>query len=477
MSPGVATLAYSVLILGLFALDRDRKSRTSPALWLPALWLSVAGSRAFSQWMAVFGFGGMATASEADQLVDGSPMDRNFLMALLVIGLIILFKRKREAGRLLRANAPILAFFLYCGVSFIWSDYPAVTLKRWFKALGDLVMVLIVLTDVTPPAAIRRLLSRVGFVLLPLSILFIKYYGDLGRDYRPDYGFWKLTYTGVTTSKNVLGMITLIFGLGSAWRVLQAFGRKDKERTTGSLIAHCVLLAIVAWLLWITNSMTSLSCFLMAVGLMVATKLRFMARRPALVHVLVTTMLVSSASVLFLDLGSGVLESMGRDPTLTGRTAIWDLVLSMTGNPFLGTGFDSFWLGQRLEKMWSIYWWHPNEAHNGYLELYLTLGWIGVLLFTAVVASGYRNIMNGLRTDPDSGRLKLAYFVIALSYNFTESAIRMMNPVWIIFLLVSTAVPEPSATAVSPPSRRVTADWSDRVQQNRQREVIETVRR
>src|SRR2546428_3149771 len=46
-------------------------------------------------------------------------------------------------------------------------------------------------------------------------------------------------------------------------------------------------------------------------------------------------------------------ETMGRGPTLTGRTQIWHLVLSMTTNPLLGTGFESFWLGPRLQKIWS----------------------------------------------------------------------------------------------------------------------------
>ena len=61
-----------------------------------------------------------------------------------------------------------------------------------------------------------------------------------------------------------------------------------------------------------------------------------------------------SASTLFLDLGSGVLQSMGRDPTLTRRTDIWKLVLGMAGNPVFGTGFESFWLGARLERVWSL---------------------------------------------------------------------------------------------------------------------------
>jgi O-antigen ligase len=100
--------------------------------------------------------------------------------------------------------------------------------------------------------------------------------------------------------------------------------------------------------------------------------------------------------------------------------------------------------------MWNIYWWHPNEAHNGYLEVYLTLGWIGISLFAVFLLAGYRNIIAGFRRHPDIARLRLAFFVIVLIYNFTESAIRETNPIWIMLLLAIVAVPEVSVPAEVP---------------------------
>src|SRR5208282_1079520 len=50
-------------------------------------------------------------------------------------------------------------------VSVSWSPYPGVAFKRWIKAIGDLVMVLVVVTEADPIAAFRRLFSRVGFIL------------------------------------------------------------------------------------------------------------------------------------------------------------------------------------------------------------------------------------------------------------------------------------------------------------------------
>jgi hypothetical protein len=61
-----------------------------------------------------------------------------------------------------------------------------------------------------------------------------------------------------------------------------------------------------------------------------------------------------------------------------------------------------------------------------------------------VLVTGYRNVIRTFHRDPDLGRLKLAYFVVALIYNFTESAVRTLNPVWIGLLLAAMAVPENS---------------------------------
>jgi O-antigen ligase len=113
----------------------------------------------------------------------------------------------------------------------------------------------------------------------------------------------------------------------------------------------------------------------------------------------------------------------------------------MTRNPWLGTGFESFWLGSRLEKIWELNWWHPNEAHSGYIEVFLNLGWVGIVLFALILVSGYRKVLLAMRRAPEEGRLRLAFLFIALAYNCTESAVRIMHPVWICLLLATISVP------------------------------------
>jgi O-antigen ligase len=96
-----------------------------------------------------------------------------------------------------------------------------------------------------------------------------------------------------------------------------------------------------------------------------------------------------------------------------------------------------------LEKLWKVYWWRPNESHNGYLEVYLNLGWVGVSLLAVLLVTGYRNILRIFNWRQDAGPLRLALFVVAIAYNLTEAAMRTLNPVWIFFMLSIIALPEP----------------------------------
>jgi O-antigen ligase len=76
-----------------------------------------------------------------------------------------------------------------------------------------------------------------------------------------------------------------------------------------------------------------------------------------------------------------------------------------------------------------------TEAHNGYLETYLNLGWVGLVFLGVLIWTGYRNIQRLLERAPASGRLRLGYFVIALIYNFTEAGFRSTDLIWFVFVL------------------------------------------
>jgi exopolysaccharide production protein ExoQ len=453
VNPQSAALIFVVGILGLLWLDRAPKIRTSLALWIPLIWLALACSRPMGQWLQ------MGTPVDtADQVLEGSPIDRAVYTVLEVAGLIVLAARRNRVGKLLRSNGPILLIFLYCFVSIVWSDFPDVAFKRWVKAVGDLVMILIVLTEREPMAAIQRLFARLAYVLIPLSILFIKYYPALGTSYGPWGG--KAGYTGVTTNKNALGAVCLAFGLASLWRLLNVYHDRGSSGRLRRMIAYGTILAMVVWLFKTINSMTSFSSFLMAGTLLLAMNFRTVIRRPAIVHLLVLAMVSVSACVVFLNMGPGALEALGRDPTLTDRTYVWGSLLRLVQNPLFGTGFESFWLGPRLESLWSEYWWHPNEAHNGYLEVYLNLGWIGVGLLGVIIVTGYRKVFRGWCRDGSTGSLPLAFFFVGLVYNFTEAAFfKMLAPAWWFFLFAIVSVPAVSLRKKAVDAELVTTSW------------------
>lgn len=172
-------------------------------------------------------------------------------------------------------------------------------------------------------------------------------------------------------------------------------------------------------------------------------------RKPAVVTSLTGLAIGVSTFVLFGGARS-VLELLGRNPTLTGRTEVWKAILPFAQDPILGSGYESFWLGDRLVKIGDMID-SPgiNEAHNGYLEIYLNLGWVGLILLGLVIATGLPKVIRAVHSDRDSGHLLLAYFLLALIYNFTEAAFKMMSPVWIFFLLAIMAVSNSAAAKAS----------------------------
>lgn len=112
----------------------------------------------------------------------------------------------------------------------------------------------------------------------------------------------------------------------------------------------------------------------------------------------------------------------------------------MQTNPIVGTGYESFWLGPRLQTIWKSFG-LINESHNGYIEIYLSLGFIGLFLLLGVLIGSYRKICKQFVSAPELASLNLAFWTIALFYNMTESAFKF-HIMWSIFLLVAVSVPE-----------------------------------
>ena len=434
MSPGIATALCLALMAACYWLDRDR-ARVSLALWIPMAWLAICASRTVGEWLA----GSIGKGMTAASLEEGGSTDAAIFAAMVVAGIAVLVARRRRVGRILLANGPLLFFLFYCLLSIGWSDFSMVAFKRWIKELGDLTMVLIVLTDPKPAAALKRFLTWPGFVLVPLSILLIRYYPSLGRDYSDWNG--EAYNVGVATGKNGLGYVCLIFGLGAVWSILSAWKRRSEKHANRQLLASLVLLVLTLWVFHMAHSATSFGCFFIGTTLLLIARRPSIRRSPVIVHCIVAGILFVVVYGLFLNPQAGLTDVVGRDATLTGRTRIWEDALKLTVNPVIGAGYESFWMGNRLEAMWLANGEHLNQAHNGYLEVYLDLGWVGLTLVAAVMLWGYGNAVRILRSAPLLGSLKIAFFVVAAIYNCTEHAFRELHPVWLMFLLAVVAIP------------------------------------
>jgi O-antigen ligase len=407
----------------------------------------LAGSRFASQWLNL----GSPTVPSASVYAEGSPVDAAVFSALIMAGILILARRKIDWQTLLLNNKWIVLYFLYCLASMAWSDEPTLLMKRWVKDLGNPIMALVILTERRPYEAVGAVLRRLAFLLLPLSVVFIKYYPVLGRGYHAD---GSPMFTGVGQQKNDLGLMCLVAGIYGFWELLR---RRDNTNPTfiqQHKIIAVVVIGMLAWLLRMCDSQTSFVCLVAAVLLLLLGRI---ARRPATIFGVLLSAVVAWPLAEMLNLNELALSFLGRDPTLTDRTTIWQVLETFEVNPFVGTGFMSFWTGARLEELWRLLGAPLNQAHNGYLEQYLNLGYIGVAFIAVIVLSGLLKVRRHLNDDPAAGILRLCFIVSAVLYNYAEASFYGMNNMWMLLLLGCLEVPrqrQPHAVVIGLPSKQ-----------------------
>ena len=435
MPPIVAIAMWLVLLLALLAFDPAKTPKTSLALWVPVIWLFILGSRGPSQWIG----GDLGYSAEA--MEEGNPIDHIVFLSLILLAVLILALRNFPWAGFLNRNIALMTYLFFALLSVTWSDFPFNAFKHWFRDLGNYVVILVVLSDPDPLEATRSalVLRRFGYLLLPLSVVFIKYFPENGKAY--DTWTGGATYIGATTSKNMLGIACLISGLYYFWDIVERWAERRQRKTKRIIIVDACFIAMTLWLLRTCDSATSLLCLVLGCIVIVAAHRRMFQRNPGFLKVLIPAGFILYLVLIF---GSGMLAqfagSVGRNSTLSGRTQIWDLVLSVHTNPFLGTGYESFWLGPRLLKLWSSGFGTINESHNGYLEVYLNLGFAGLVLLIAFLLTGYQTIFKRFKPFTSLGPLTLAIWTVFLFHNITEADFRS-GPLWLVLLLGTLVVP------------------------------------
>ncbi len=429
MPPQLALAITLVFIGWLFARDRKRGDVCSGALWVPLLWLLILGSRPISVWLS----GGEPT--EPGDYQEGSPLDRNVFLGLILAGIVALLRRRISWGDLFAKNRWLFVYFAYLGLSVLWADFPLIAFKRWFKDCGNIVMALLILSEVDRARAFRLILVRCAYVLIPLSVVLIKYFPDVGRYYNPF--IWTYSYGGVTQDKNMLGATLILCELGLFWNFLEL-------RRKGLVTIVVVLLMVMGlWLFTMAHSSTGLACTVLGIAIVLGMQSPTVRSKVeefglssafALALVLVAAITFDLTEVVVVDL-------LGRDMTFTGRTEIWQRVLSADINPLFGTGYYSFWMVKRVDFV-ALGWMRQlNESHNGYIETYLNDGLVGLGLLSVLLLTSIRRVRNAVLRGTEYDAFVFAFMLILPIYNFTEAAFNRLSPIWVIGLLVMTVCP------------------------------------
>jgi O-antigen ligase len=436
MPPQLALLICTIFVIYILYKDIARKSSVSGAIWIPIIWILIIGSRPVTLWLNP----GAAHMS-SNQLIEGSPLDRAVFLVLILIGMFILSRRNINWAEVIIGNKWIIALFIYFAISIIWSDFPIVSLKRWFKTTGNLVMILIVLTEFNPVESIKILIKRCAYILIPFSILLIKYYPHMGI-------FWSIwggdpVFAGVAENKNSLGSLCLVSGLFLFWSLQSKFPKITAKTNKNEFYINISILLMIIWLFNKSNSATAFISLLIGVSILILLKFRFVKLNVHYIGWFVFFIILCSflffTFIDFDSLLSSTVNLTGHADTFWGRTILWQDLINMKTNPIIGTGFESFWLGERLEEIWSKpdNWWHPNTAHNGYLEIYINLGFIGLFFLLGVIISTFRKCKKYLISTFDYGRIRMSFLILSLLYTITEHIFGGLSLMWFIFLLLA----------------------------------------
>ena len=449
-----ALLVCILFMSWLFYRDHGLRPMTSRTLWIPLLWLFIIGTRPVSFWFNV-----NVPHESIEDYLEGSPVDRYIFMVLFLAGSVSLLRRRVNWGFLARHNIWFIAFFAYCAVSVLWSHYPFVAFKRWIKDLGNVVMILLILTETDPVQAVKAVFARYTYLVIPLSVVFIKYFPDIGREY--NRWTWLPSYIGAAINKNELGMTLVVCGLFLAWDLFgmqhpesaeesfdfateegtdpgtEESAKDGTKATLADLFGRIALFVMVAWLLVISNSSTAIVCMFLGIGSF------FLLRIERVAGYFGTYSLVLASIVLSLYLYDprGFIGVLGRDTTFTGRTDLWADLLHVRIDPYLGEGYKSFWLGPWVMDLWEKYPFRVNQAHNGYMEIYLNGGLVGVGLLAGMIVATGNKLKNGLLSGNPLGMFCIPLFFTSLINNMTEATFNALSIIWFVIILSALYCP------------------------------------
>ena len=336
----------------------------------------------------------------------------NQLLSLLFLISLLSLVGKLEQVRVFIVKEKFLTLFLIWGLfSVVWSNYSVVSLKRWISLFGEVIIILAALLHFRWSEVALRGFRVIVSLYLPLTILAVLF---VPAAIQWEFPAWR----GLADTKNNLGQVTL-FSIVLLLTIIPY----NKKRPINAL--HYVLLAcaVIAYL-----GARSTTAFLIGGVLLLIY---------GVLHIGKILMKENMASVfaLFVILGGVVLGGLivvlapevlahffgffGKDLTFSGRVDLWATVLGMTeGKVLTGWGVGGFWVSDaaHMTPIYEQFVWIPNQAHQGYIDVFSQLGFIGFVLLLLMIVGYFKRLVS-LR----KGQIWKWLFISVLILNMQES--------------------------------------------------------
>lgn len=433
MPPVIALIICTIFVLFLLRLERKQSHDVSIALWVPTVWLLLVSSKPLATWFGISG----------PDMEVGSPLDRNFITFLIIAGLSISTIKQVRWARAIKQYPWLILLVGYMLISTLWSDMPYTSLKRWVRdALAPIIMAFVILTEKNPKWAVESILRRAIYVLIPFSYILIHYFPEYGRE----YGRWSgaLMWIGVSSQKNGLAGLCLFAIIFLVWSLIGKSKGRDNPVVGYHTYFDIFILGLAIWLYMgpsHTLTYSATSAVALASGLTALIGLLWMKKKNILIGantitIIMSIILVFGAIVPFSGgwMLSDIASTFNREETLTGRTDIWAYLIPYAMDSIiLGNGYGGFWTDAHRAAT-------SSHAHNGYLDIILNLGVIGLILFAIFLLSCCKKAHRVMIRDFYWGCLSIVVLFTAAVHNIAESSLTSLSgllPAVILFLLIT----------------------------------------
>jgi exopolysaccharide production protein ExoQ len=365
-------------------------------------------------------------ASGDEALGDSNP---GTLISALLVYTVAFFLVARRPGAMLSTITDdwlLMAIFALPVISVVWSVDHGTSARRVVALLMTGVYCVYIARRLSPDEFLRRLLL-VLFVGGVLSLVYtVLDPRDAIEHSTINTGSWK----GVYGHKAILGRIAAIAVTVSVYVKV----RHGWERP--------IRWATIAIFLFLAVKSQSRASWLMMMGgfgfmfLIAILRNRRLSSGLKLSIAVAMGMAVLAAAALEFDT---ILAAFGRDDTFSGRTTLWHGAIAVASHdhPVLGAGYRAFWTATGAAGVRDyIQGWArlPGHGHNGYLDVWLELGWAGVALFAVFLLTMMVRLARRVLAAPGEpawAAFAIFFFVFILNNASVTVAFKHTDIAWV----------------------------------------------